>query len=151
MTGPSNDARREDLVKRLKASRALLETCTADVFPEIAYRGSEWSVGDLLTHMSGSNYQVMARRILDEDSPQLGGGYDPVARWRRSVELVQGRIDDSLAIATDLTAEQMERVGHRSGEATTVLDTLEVAAAHFEEHLAQLKDEIRPREGLPSA
>ena len=30
-----------------------------------------------------------------------------------------------------------------------VLDGLETWVAHFEEHLAQLRDEVRPREDLP--
>lgn len=149
MTGPSNEARREDVVKRLEAAHALLEACTADVTPEIASRGTEWSVADLLVHMNSSFYQGMARRILEEDSPQFDG-FDAQARWRRTVEQVQGRVDEVLGIATGLTAEQMGRVGYRSGEPLTVVEALEQAAAHFEEHLFQLRDEVRPREGLPS-
>ena len=148
MTGLSNEARREEIVARLKAARTLLERCVSDVTPEVATHGTEWSVGDLLDHLKESYYQDMAQQFLSDDSPQFGG-YDPQARWRRRVEQPLGRINDALSVASALTPEQMNRIGQKSGEPVTVLDALELCVAHFEEHLAQLKDEIRPREGLP--
>ena len=149
MTATSNESRREEVVTRLKAVHTLLERCLSDVTPEVGTRGTEWSVGDLLEHLSDSYYQDMARQFLSEDSPQLGG-YDLEAGWQRGVEQSLGRVDDALSIARVLTPEQMNRTGQMSGEPLTVLDALELCAAHVEEHVAQLKDEIRPREGLPS-
>ena len=148
MTVGLNEERLEALVRRLITSHALLELCLSDVTPEVGTRGTEWSVGDLLEHLSDSYYQDMARQFLSEDSPQLGG-YDLDGGWQRGVEQSLGRVDDALSIARVLTPEQMNRTGQMSGEPLTVLDALELCAAHVEEHVAQLKDEIRPREGLP--
>ncbi len=148
MTATSDESRREGVVTRLKAVRTLLERCVSDITPEVGTRGTEWSVGDLLAHLSDSYYQDMARQFLSEDSPQLGG-YDLEAEWQRCVEQSLDRVDDALSIAGALTPEQMSLSGQMSGESLTVLDILELCAAHVEEHVTQLKDEIRPREGLP--
>ena len=51
-------------------------------------------------------------------------------------------------IVNRLTPEDMDRSGQMNGQPLMVLDALELSVAHFEEHLAQLKDEVRPREGL---
>ncbi len=149
MTATSNESRREEVVTRLKAVHTLLERCLSDITPAVGTRGSEWSVGDLLEHLDDSYYLEMARQFLSEDSPQFGG-YDPEAEWQRSVEQSLGRVDDALSIARVLTPEQMNRTGQMGGEPLTVLDALELCVAHVEEHVSQLKDEVRPREGLPS-
>ena len=149
MTATSNESRREEVVTRLKAVHTLLERCLSDITPAVGTRGSEWSVGDLLEHLGDSYYLEMARQFLSEDSPQFGG-YDPEAEWQRSVEQSLGRVDDALSIARVLTPEQMNRTGQMGGEPLTVLDALELCVAHVEEHVSQLKDEVRPREGLPS-
>ena len=128
----------------------MLERCLSDVTPEVGTRGTEWSIVDLLAHLSEPYYQDMARQFLNEESPQLGV-YDPETEWKRCVEQALSRVDDALSIARVLTPEEMNRTGQMSAEPLTVLDTLELCAAHVDEHLAQLKDEIRPREGLPSA
>ena len=149
MTVGLNEERLEALVRRLITSRALLELCLSDVTPEVGTRGTEWSVGDLLVHLSESYYQDMARQFLNEESPQLGV-YDPETEWERGMQQALSRVDDALSIARVLTPEEMNRTGQMSGDPLTVLDALELCAAHVEEHVAQLKDEIRPREGLPS-
>ena len=149
MTVRLNEERLEALVRRLITSHALLELCLSDVTPEVGTRGTEWSVGDLLVHLSESYYQDMARQFLNEESPQLGG-YDPETEWERGMQQALSRVDDALSIARVLTPEEMNRTGQMSGDPLTVLDALELCAAHVEEHVAQLKDESRPREGLPS-
>ena len=149
MTGPSAESRRDGIVERLRATRAAHERCVGDVAPEVGLNGSEWSVVDLLNHSKDRDYQDMARRFTEETSPQFVGRYDPAKELRDAVESVLATIDDALDVATSLTSEQLGRVGQRRGKPFAALDALELSVAHFEEHLAQLKDEIRPREGLP--
>ena len=143
------EAQRVEMVARLKSIRQGYEARLADVGPDVAYRGSEWSIADLLGHVVGGFYRTMARRLLEEDHPAFGGGaYDPEAAWQRNVDRVMGSIDDALGIAEGLTAEQMVRSGTYRGREHTPLDALDQWAEHFEEHLTQLADEVRPREGL---
>ena len=149
MTSTTEEARRDSIVARLRAARADLERCVADVSPGAGMRGSEWSVLDLLGHLNDAYYQDMARRFLTSERPQLDE-YDEEADWRRGVEQARMQVEDALGIATSLTSEQMGRVAQRDGRPFTALDALELCVAHVEEHLAQLRDEIRPREGLPS-
>ena len=61
-----------------------------------------------------------------------------------------GNIDEALKIATDITPEQMIRTGERNGQPYSSLDAIEAWATHLEEHLAQLQNEIKLRESLPS-
>jgi hypothetical protein len=111
--------------------------------------GTEWSILDLLHHSIDSGYQDMARRFVEESTPEFSGVYDPAADWRQATENMLGSIDNALSLADSLTPDQMSRVGQRRGQPFTALDALELDAAHFEEHLTQLRDEIRPRQGLP--
>ena len=150
MTGSSPDSRRDAIVTRLRAARTGYERCVVDVTPDVGMHGTEWSIVDLLHHASDSDYQDMASRFVAEDSPQFVGRYDPTAEWRQAIAAVLASIDGALSIATSLTPSQMSRVGQRRGQSFAALDALELSVAHFEEHLAQLRDEIRPREGLPS-
>ena len=124
--------------------------CLTDVPPEVAVRGTEWSISDLLRHVNEDYNRSLVTRLLDEDNPQLGGGggFDRARSWHRTVERTLANIDSAIELANALTDEQLNRAGQRSGREYTVLDALENWTGHFEEHLAQLRDEIRPREGL---
>ena len=72
------------------------------------------------------------------------------AVWEQLIKTSLGNIDEALKIATDITPEQMIRTGERNGQPYSSLDAIEAWATHLEDHVAQLRDEIRPREGLPS-
>ena len=149
MTGSSAESRLDSIVTRLRAARASYERCVEDVSPDIRMHGSEWSIMDLVHHSRDSYYQDMTRRFIEEISPQFVGEYDASAEWREAVEGMLASIDDTLSMAASLTPDKMTRVGQRRGQPFAALDALELCAAHFEEHLVQLRDEIRPREGLP--
>ena len=145
----TRETERQNLVGRLTAIRDAYERCVSDVSAETANRGTEWSIVDLLGHVTGGYYPGMITRLLEEDNPQMGGGgFDLEAFWKRIVDNILIDIDHAIGIATDLTTEQLGRSGERRGQAVTVSDTLSNWADHFDEHLAQLRDEIRPREGL---
>jgi hypothetical protein len=98
--------------------------------------------------LSESYYQDLASNILTEENPQLVE-YQPESEWKRVVEQTLGRVEEDIRITSGLTADQLSRSGQMSGEALSVMDALELSVAHVEEHVAQLKDEVRPREGLP--
>ena len=142
-------ARLEQVVARLRAVREAHERCLSNVGAEVGNRGSEWSIADLLRHANGEGYPNRIRRLLEEDSPKLPG-FDREGAWRQLVEATLARIDQALKWATTLTPDQLNRSGERDGQPITVVGVLEIHTAHFEEHLAQLRDEIRPREGLPA-
>ena len=149
MAESSLEARRNQLVGRLREIRGGYERGLSDVTPEVGFRGSEWSVADLLGHVVGGFYRNMARRLLEEDRPDFGSaGYDAEAAWRRVADRCLGSVDEALSMAIALTPEQMRRAGILDGHEYTTLDALGEWAGHFEEHLAQLRDEVRPREGL---
>ena len=142
-------SRREAVVTRLNAARESYERCFDGVAAEAASHGSEWSIADLLRHVNGGLFRTMIMRLLDEDSPQLGT-FDRQAVWEQLIKTSLGNIDEALKIATTITPEQMIRTGERNGQPYSSLDAIEAWATHLEAHLAQLQNEIRPREGLPS-
>jgi hypothetical protein len=148
MTKESLEARREQITDRLRNIRKSYGECVSDVTTDIASRGSEWSIVDLLKHVTGS-YRGMLTRLLEEDNPDLGGAYDPEAAWKRVIDTVMRDIEGTISTASDLTIEQLGRSGQRSGESIGVLDVLTLMADHYDEHLVQLKNEIRLREDLP--
>ena len=149
MDNSSAESRREAVVTRLNAARESYQRCFSDVTVEAAFVGSEWSIADLLRHVNGGLFRTMIMRLLDEDSPQLGR-FDRQVVWDQLMETSLGNIDEALKIATDITPEQMIRTGERNGQPYSSLDAIEAWATHLEDHVAQLRDEIRPREGLPS-
>ena len=149
MDNSSVESRREAVVTRLSAARESYKRCFSGVAAEAAFIGSEWSVVDLLRHVNGGLFRTMIMRLLDEDSPQLGT-FDRQAVWDQLMETSIANIDEALNIANTLTPEQMVRAGERNGKPYSSLDAIEAWATHLEEHLAQLQNEIRPREGLPS-
>ena len=146
----SVESRHRDLVARLEELRRTYLTCVEGVAPEVAHRGSEWSISDLLNHLNGGYYRTMAKRLLEEEHPDFGGtAYDPTAGpWQRAVDRSLAAIEEALSTAVALTPEQMVRTGTLRGREVTPLDALDDWANHLDEHPKQLRDEIRPREGL---
>ena len=141
------EERRQGLVARLKSVRDGYERCVADVTVDVGNRGSEWSVGDLLRHASAEVYRDRITRLLEEDNPQFPA-FDRERVWQRLGETCVVRIDEALNLALTLEREKLVRAGTRGGEPHAVIDAIETWTRHFEEHLAQLRDEIRLREGL---
>jgi hypothetical protein len=149
MADDTFEAQRQNIVGRLTEIRDTYQKCVSDVSAEAANKGSEWSIVDLLRHTTGGYYFGMIKRLLEEDNPDMGGGaFDPEANWKRVTDSLLGDIDGTIRTATELTPEQQGRSGKRRGNTITVLDVLTLMADHYDEHLAQLRDEIRPREGL---
>ena len=141
--------RRDTLVSRLKNVRKTYENCLVGVVPDVANRGSEWSIADLLRHVNVDGlYQNMTMRALKEESPVFES-YDAAARLQQLFERTIANIDEALRVATTATVGELARTGTRQGRTYAVIDSLELWVAHFEEHLSQLQNEIRPREGLP--
>ena len=151
MTQGSTESSKQAVLDRLNNVRNDYEMCLSDVTAEIGNRGTEWSMVDLLRHATGDYIRNMVNRLLDEDNPNLGGGgFDMEAGWRRVRDNALGDIDRAIEQLNDLTPEQLERGGERNGEPVSPLSLFEMWAGHYEEHLNQLRNEIRPREGLPS-
>ena len=151
MTESNPEAARQAIIERLNKARDDYELCLSDVSAEVGMNGTEWSMVDLLRHATGDYIRNMVNRLLDEDNPNLGGGgFDMEAGWRRVRDNALGDIDRAIEQLTELTPEQLERGGERNGEPVSPLSLFEMWAGHYEEHLAQLRNEIRPREGLPS-
>ncbi len=151
MTENTLESTRQAIIDRLNGIRDGYDMCLSDVSAEVGNNGTEWSMVDLLRHTTADYLRNMVKRVLDEDNPNLGGGgFDPEAGWRRIRDNILADIDSAVTMVMELTPEQLERKGDRNGETVTPLSLLEMWAGHYEEHLAQLRDEIRPREGLPS-
>ena len=147
MVDVSLNVKRQEIIDRLTSIRSEYDRCT-DVKSGIAYNGSEWSISDLLRHTRGS-YRGMAAKILDEEQPDLNpNGYDSDESWSRERNALLDEIESYIKMATDLTDDQLPRTGIFSGNTITILDMLERVAGHYDEHLLQLRDEVRVREGL---
>ena len=76
-------------------------------------------------------------------------GFDADANWRMVVDSILTDIDEVIKVASDLTVEELGRSGKRGDQAIGVLDVLTLMVNHYDEHLRQLIEEVRPREGLP--
>ena len=151
MTQGSTESSKQAVLDRLNNIRNDYEMCLSDVTAEVGNRGTEWSMVDLLRHATGDYIRNMVNRVLDENNPNLGGGgFDMEAGWRRVRDNALGDIDRAIEQLNELTPEQLERKGERNGEPVSPLSLFEMWAGHYEEHLNQLRNEIRPREGLPS-
>ena len=151
MTANSLESERQQLVARLRNIRKAYEQCVADIPTQVATRGTEWSVVDLLRHTTGGYLRNLLVRLLDEVDPDLGvGGFDADASWKTVTDSILRDIDEDIDSAVDLNIEQLGRSGRRGSETIRVVDLLTKMADHYDEHLAQLRDEIRPREGLPN-
>jgi len=151
MAANSLESERQQLVARLRNIRETYEQCVADVPTQLSTSGTEWSVADLLRHTSGGYLRNLLVRLLDEVDPDLGGGgFDADANWKRITDSILLDIDGAIDSAVDLSVEQLGRSGRRGSQTIRVVDLLTQMADHYDEHLAQLRDEIRPREGLPS-
>ena len=149
MTENSLESERQQLVARLRTIRKAYEQCVADIPTQVATRGTEWSVADLLRHTSGGYLRDLLARLLDEVDPDLGvGGFDADASWKSVTDTILGDIDEDIDSAVNLNIEQLGRSGRRGSDTIRVMDLLTRMADHYDDHLAQLRDEIRPREGL---
>ena len=147
MTNESPNNSKQEIIERLNAIKAEYDRCT-DVKAAIAFNGSEWSIADLIGHSTGS-YSGMVMRILNEESPNLNpNGYDSEASWARQRNALLEEIENYIKITTELTDDQVSRTAIFSGNTITTLDMLARVANHYDEHLAQLRDEVRIREGL---
>jgi hypothetical protein len=147
MVDGSLNNKRQEIIERLNSIKAEYDRCT-DVKSDVAYKGSEWSISNLVGHTTGS-YSGMALRILNEDKPNLNpNGYDSEASWSRERNSLLYEIESYIKMTTELTDEQIPRTAVFSGNTITILDMLERVANHYDEHLAQLRDEVRIREGL---
>jgi len=148
MTEGSLEKQRQGLIGRLTEVRERYSQCVADVPTDVATRGSEWSIVDLLRHTTGGFYRTMLTRLLEEDNPKMSG-FDADANWRRVADNILADINGVISVATELTVEELARTGQRGDQAIGVLDVLTLMANHYDEHLRQLIEEVRPREGLP--
>ena len=137
MVNSSIESERQELLQQLNTTKGEYHRCVSDVDADTAYRGSEWSIADLLNHVIGS-YGGMIDRLLSEDNPNLAGPYDANAAWKRRCEALLGEIDSHIAIATELTTEQLGRTGNFGTDTIRVMDMLTRIARHYDEHLAQL-------------
>jgi hypothetical protein len=150
MTEKSLEEQRLQAIIRLKGIREKYSQAVSDVPVETATRGTEWSIVDLLRHSTGGYYKTMLSRLLEEDNPSLsgGGGFDAAANWQRVMDGILGDIDGVIDIASKLTIGELAKSGQRGDQEIGVLDVFELMSKHYVEHLNQLVDEIRPREGL---
>ena len=143
------ESRKQDLKVRLEGIRDSYRQSLGDISAEVGFNGTEWSVVDLLRHVTAVYYPNQVTSLLEEDSPDLTTpAFDLSVAWQRTTERIMGQIDEALSMAKELSLDQLQRSGTRSGDTVVVIGVLEGWAAHFEEHLKQLQDEIRPREGL---
>ena len=108
MTDQATELKRQEIVERLRTIRGSYLDCVSDVSSEIANRGSEWAIVDLLRHVTGS-CRGMISRILEEDNPDLGGAYDPEAAWKRVVDNLLRDVDAAISTASEMTIEQFGR------------------------------------------
>jgi len=144
------EGRREALIAQLNDIREAYQICLNDINSTLANNGTEWSIADLLRHViSDTTYKNMTHRLLDEDSPNFERS-NPDAVLENLINQSLGKIDEALAVANKVTLQQLTKSGTRRSQPYAVIDSLESWANHFKEHLTQLRNEVRPREDLPS-
>jgi hypothetical protein len=149
VTQGSLDKERQQIIVRLKEIRGKYDECISDVSGEIAIRGSEWSIVDLLRHSTGGYYRTMLMQLLEEESPRVAGEFDINAYWRRVVDDILSDIDGVIDIVGKLTVSELAKSAQRGNKQINILQVLTLMADHYAEHLNQLINEVRPREGLP--
>ncbi len=143
------ELRKQELRVRLEGIRDSYLQNLSDISAEVGFNGTEWSVADLLRHTAAVYYPNQVASLLEEDNPDLTTpAFDLGLAWERTTSRIMEQINDALALTNDLSVTQLQRSGINSGETVVVIGVLEGWAAHFEEHLNQLQNEVRPREGL---
>ena len=133
------------IVQRMKEARRGLEGELADISAEEASQGSSWAVADLVRHLRGRPFYInLAERILKgEPVPPLTRP-SPEEMWRRTVEQTLRDMDESITWVEGLKDEDLDRAFGEGEQARTVRSLLEIGATHCEEHLEQLRREMKP-------
>lgn len=135
----------EALISRLRQVRAELAEELANVRVEDALKGSSWSLADVLRHIRGRPFYLdIAERIIRGEEVSLPRVSSPEEGWQRLAQQTLGDMDAAIKFMESLTEEQLACSARRGDEAVTVADIMDAMVAHYEEHLAQIRQVIIP-------
>ncbi|MBI4300798.1 MAG: DinB family protein [Chloroflexi bacterium] len=149
MTEPTPVVRRDAAVSRIRATRAELQEALERMSAEDAFKGSEWSVADAMRHIGGrSGYITWAERLVKEGNLDFPSFPSWDEAWKRMINQTLEAFEDAAKFVESLSADDLLKAGKRRGEAVTVADLVEGIAAHYEEHVKQIRGEIKPRLGF---
>ncbi len=143
--GSMAETDRAEIVQRMKEARIGLESELADILPEEASKGSSWAVVDLLRHLQGRPYYMkLAERLVNGEPVQPLRRPSPEHMWRRMVEQTLQDMDECITWVDGLKDEDLDRGFGEGAETPTVRSLMEIGARHYEEHLEQLRRDIKP-------
>ncbi len=144
---------RSEIVRRMSEARDSMAKELTDISAEEANRGSSWAVVDLLRHLRGRPYYInLAERVIKGETVSPPRRPSPGEMWQRTVEQTLKDMDECIGWVEALQDEDLEKGFGEGAEGRTVKSLLETAATHYEEHLEQLRRDIKPavRSGVKS-
>lgn len=133
--------RREEAVQRMRAAREALKIEISGVEPIEALRDDQWSIIHVLTHLGADGgghfspvYDMLQRGVRELDP------YEKRQERFRSARLAAfEEMDDAIAFSSGLEKDQLAMHARKGGREHYVIEFLEATAAHFEDHLVQLR------------
>jgi hypothetical protein len=141
---PSGDEavrRRDDAVRRMRAAREALASEIAGVAAIEALRDDQWSIVHVLAHLGadGGGHFSPVYDMLERGMRELPAFETRDERFTAAIESALERIDEDIAFAVGLGADQLLLRAPKQGADHYVLGYVEAAAEHVEAHVAQLR------------
>ena len=143
---PSIQERKATALADLRAGRDLVAGALTETKLSEIYGASQWGVADAVNHMvaDGLPYQAMMERAIREDQPHFPAWTSAEEGWEQKKAQMLESMDEAIAFAESLTAEQLARVAICGTDEVPVIQFLEWASGHYLEHGNQITREIIP-------
>ena len=139
--------RRNAALDRLRVSRESVLEAQAGLGGLAAFRGTQWSVADILFHLKPGGHVEELCAALDDEGPLLAKLLkNKDAQLADLTEGVLTSIDEAIELGERLTTNDLIKTQQRGNKHKPVLEMLEGIAHHFEVHIEQIR-ETRARIG----
>lgn len=132
--------RRDEALRRMRDARSRLAEAVAGIAGIEALRDDQWSIVHILKHLGadGGGHFSPVYDMIDQGQRELEPYETRDERYANAVEAALREVDEAIAFAEGLSAEQLLMHAARDGREHYVIGFVEAAAAHLDEHLEQL-------------
>ncbi len=147
MSTEDTKAAQDNLEKRLDSAYQRLSAAIANLPREQAFKGTEWSVADCLSHVAPSSggYSSMVESLINQEKPKAPA-FSPDARWAGLKEALTKEYHHCRSIIHTASGDKWGKaVALADGSTRPVSEFVERMVAHFEDHANQISTQIVPR------